>query len=63
MTNLDRLRRQIMSTKEAGEAADEIASLRANLLKAGRTARLLGYDEILDIEGVNDMMVAVGMGR
>lgn len=63
MTNLDRLRRQVMSDKEAGRAADEICALRADLLRVGRLARLQGYDEILALEGVNDMLATVGMGK
>lgn len=63
MTNLERLRRQTMGTNEAAQAAEEIIRMRADLLKVGRLARLQGYDDILNVESVNDMLVVVGMGR
>ncbi len=60
MTNLDRLRRQVMGVNEAAQAATEMAFLRADLLKVARIAKTGGFESILAVPSVRRMLKAVG---
>ncbi len=60
MTNLDRLRRQVMSKEEAAKAASEMAFLRSDLLKVARMAKTLGLQSFLAVPSVRRMLKAVG---
>lgn len=63
MTNLDRLRRQVMSDKEAVKAATELAFLRSDMLRVARIAKTAKYRAILGVRSVHNALEAVGEGH
>lgn len=60
MTNLDRLRRQTMSSEEASRAAVEMSFLRSDMLKVARMAKTMKIEAILDVQSVRRILRAVG---
>jgi len=62
MTNLDRLRRQVMSDKEAAKAATELAFLRSDMLRVARIAKTGGFKAILGVRSVHNALEATGEG-
>ena len=60
MTNLDRLRRQTMGANEAAQAATEMSFLRADMLKIARMAKTAGWQSVLAVKSVRNMLKVMG---